>query len=216
MPSGARSCAHICRKRKLVLLLFINVVSHSRPFFFLFTVASHFSISFPSFCTYCRTFCGCLWLLHACVYDLATCERFLRLSTFMQLRGLSSISEEKNSETFFLSRAIYNLVFRTLVAISPSMDRIIYVVCRIFSLTVQTRGEWKVRRKNIWKVHRNVSKESYYKNCSLAISRRSSATILLPILTSSLISSRSLDPSIAGFSLFLFLFFLVRKLLFLK
>lgn len=30
-----RSCAHICRKCKLILLLFINVISHSRPFFLL-------------------------------------------------------------------------------------------------------------------------------------------------------------------------------------
>lgn len=30
-----RSCAYICRKRKLFLLLFMNVVSHSRSFFLL-------------------------------------------------------------------------------------------------------------------------------------------------------------------------------------
>lgn len=102
----------------------------------------------------------------------------------MQLRGLSgpAFFREKYSKTFFLSRAIYSLVSRISVAKSSS-TRIIYV---FFSVRMQTRGEWKVPgREEVWKVRRDVSKEDYYKDYSLAISRRSSTTILLPILTSS-------------------------------
>lgn len=176
-----RSCAHIRRKRTLFLLLFINVASHSR---FLFLLVHRRAL--PRFHRFIRIVVRFVAAFDYCARAFTTtgprANALLRLSTFVRLRGLpSDISEGNILKRLFLNRVIYS-VFRISGAISSSTNRIIYVVCLYF-LRVQTRGEWKFGSRMSEKC--DVSKEDYYKDCSLAISRRSSATILLPILTSS-------------------------------
>lgn len=108
---------------------------------------------------------------------------------------------EKYSETFFLNRVIYNLVFRTSIAISPSTDQIIYIVCRIFSVRVQTRGEWKVQKENVWKVRCEMCRKRTIIKIALLRFRVEVPRHNITLDSDFLVSSRFLDPSIASFSL---------------
>jgi len=135
-----RSCiytyTHIRRKRKL-LLLFINVVSHFRSFFLL--------VRYRALPRFHRFICIVLRFVVAfdyCTRAFMTRPRANAFYVFLLLCSLRGLSVRhfrgKYSETFLLTLfatvpRLQPRISYPSIAISPSTSRIIYVVCRIFS-----------------------------------------------------------------------------------